>query len=108
MNITQKSDLEKVVAFLKSASEQEQDYRLRASLVNVACVLEQSLECHCEDEQHPHLYLEIKKAPNLLDSAMDNCCTTECVHVCQGTCPFLTTEKKHHCPRIAQYLESDI
>ena len=46
MNVTLKSDLEKVVAYLKTAADQEQDYRERGALVNVACVLEQALENH--------------------------------------------------------------
>ena len=105
MNVTLKSDLEKVVAYLKTAADQEQDYRERGALINVACVLEQALENHQEDEQHPHLYLEIAKAPNLLDSAINDRCTTDCVHVCQGTCPFTTNEDKCRCPRISQYLD---
>lgn len=105
MNVTLKSDLEKVVAYLKTAANKEQDYRERGALVNVACVLEQALENHQEDEQHPHLYLEIAKAPNLLDSAINDSCTTDCVHVCQGTCPFTTNEDKCRSPRISQYLD---
>lgn len=105
MNVTLKNDIEKVVGYLKSAFEQEEDYQQRAALGNVVCVLEQALEKHQEDEQHPHLYLEIVKAPNLLDCAINDSCTTDCVHVCQGTCPFTTNEDKCRCPRISQYLD---
>ena len=107
MNVTLKSDLEKVVAYLKTAADQEQDYRERGALVNVACVLEQALENHQEDEQHPHLYLEIAKAPNLLDSAINDSCTCDCIFFCQGTCPFLTADEKQSCPRILKYLKDN-
>ena len=107
MNITLKSDLEKVVAHLKSAAEQEQDYRERGALINVACVLEQALENHQEDELHPHLYLEIAKAPNLLDSAINDCCTSDCILFCPGICPILTADEKQSCPRIWKYLNDN-
>ena len=107
MNVTQKSDLEKMVAYLKKTAEQEQDYRERAAFINVACVLEQALENHCEDEQHPHLYLEIVKAPNLLDSAINDSCTNDCLLFGQGTCPFLTADEKQSCPRIWKYLKDN-
>lgn len=104
MNVTLKSDLEKVVAYLKTAADQEQDYRERGALINVACVLEQALEKHEEDSLHPHLYLEIAKAPNLLDSAINDSCTCDCILFGQGTCSFLTADEKQSCPRIWEYL----
>lgn len=107
MNVTQKSDFEKVVAFLKSAIEREQDYRDRSALINVSCVLEQALEQFSDDEEHPHLYLEIVKAPNLLDSAINDSCTNDCLLFGQGTCPFLTADEKQSCPRIWKYLKDN-
>lgn len=107
MNVTLKSELERVVGYLKSAFEQEENYQQRAALGNVACVLEQALENHQEDEQHPHLYLEIVKAPNLLDSAIDDSCSCDCILFCQGTCPFHTAEEKKSCPRIWKYLKDN-
>lgn len=107
MNVTLKSDLEKVVAYLKTAADQEQDYRERGALVNVACVLEQAIGNHQEDELHPHLYLEIAKAPNLLDSAIKDSCTCDCILFCQGTCPFLMADEKQSCPRIWKYLKDN-
>ena len=106
MIVTDIKELNQVVEYLKSAANQELDLGLQMALVNVSCVLEQAIEEHVEDDQHPHLYLNIVKASNLLDQAMDDCCTTDCIHVIQGTCPFLKDEK-HKCPRIAAYLTED-
>ena len=106
MNVTRKEDIEQAVKFLKDAAENEEDWRKRSALVNVSQVLEQALEKYHEDEQHPHLYLEIVKAKNLLDQAIDDCCTTDCIHVRNGTCPFPRTEEKYKCPTIERYLDS--
>lgn len=106
MNVTRKEDIKQAVKFLKDAAENEEDWRKRSVLVNVSQVLEQALEKYHEDEQHPHLYLEIVKAKNLLDQAIDDCCTTDCIHVRNGTCPFPRTEEKYKCPTIERYLDS--
>lgn len=103
MNVIEKSDIESTVKYLKKAAVRELEYQQRYALNNVISVLEQALEMHVEDELHPHLYLEIVKAPNTLDCAIEDCCTTECIHVCQGTCPFPRNEKKIQCPIIAKY-----
>lgn len=106
MVVTDINELKQVAEYLKSAANQEQDLGLQMALINVSCVLEQTIEEHVEDNQHPHLYLNIVKASNLLDQAMDDCCTTDCIHVLQGTCPFLKDEK-YKCPRIEEYLTED-
>ena len=106
MIVTDIKKLKHAAEYLKSAAEQEQDWKLRGALINVSCVLEQAIEEHVEDDQHPHLYLNIVKASNLLDQAMDDCCTADCIHVVQGTCPFLKDEK-YKCPRIEEYLSEE-
>ena len=106
MNVTRKEDIEQAVKFLKAAAENEEDWRKRSALVNVSCVLEQALGEYHEDEQHPHLYLEIVKAKNLLDQAIDDCCNTDCIHFCKGTCPFPSVDGKCKCPTIDRYLDS--
>ena len=106
MNVTRKEDIEQVVKFLKSSADNEEDWRKRSALVNVSQVLEQALEEYHEDEQHPYLYLEIVKAKNLLDQAIDDCCNTDCIHFCKGTCPFPSMDWKCKCPTIERYLGS--
>lgn len=106
MNVTGKEDIEQVVKYLKEAADNEKDWQKRSALVNVSCVLEQALEKHHEDDRHPHLYLEIIKAENILDQAVDECCTTDCIHFRNGTCPFPATEGKYKCPTIERYLDS--
>ena len=106
MNVTRKEDIEQAVKFLKAAAENEEDWRKRSALVNVSQVLEQALEKYHEDEQHPHLCLEIVKAKNLLDQAIDDCCNTDCIHFCKGTCPFSSVDGKCKCPTIDRYLDS--
>ena len=107
MNVTEKRQIEKVVEFLKSAAEQEQDAQQRSALVNVSCTLELALDDHQEDAMHPHVYLKIVKAPTLLDQAIGECCTTECTHVRNGSCPFWKPDDKRRCPQIADYLYDD-
>ena len=106
MIVTDIKELKQVAEYLKSAANQEQVLGLQMALVNVSCVLEQAIEEHIEDDQHPHLYLNIAKAPTLMDLAIAECCTTDCIHVIQGTCPFLKDEK-HKCPRIEGYLSEE-
>ncbi len=106
MNVTSIEELKQVAQYLLSAAEQEQDWTLRSAIINVGCVLEQAIEAHEEDGQHPHLFLEIAKASNLIDQAINECCTTDCIHVRQGTCPFLRKEKDQ-CPTIVEYLLAD-
>ena len=67
MIVTDINELKQVAEYLKSAANQEQDLGLQVALINVSCVLEQTIEEHVEDNQHPHLYLNIVKASNLLD-----------------------------------------
>ena len=107
MIVTDINELKYAAEYLKSAAEQEQDWDLRSALVNVSCVLEQAIEEHVEDDQHPHLYLNIVKSSNLLDQAIGDCCTTDCIHVLQGMCPYMKDEK-YKCPIIAEYLSEDI
>ena len=106
MIVTDISELKQVAEYLLSAAAQEQDLNLRSAFINVGCILEQAIEKHEEDNQYLHLYLEIVKASNLTDQAIDECCTTDCIHVRQGTCPFLMSEKDS-CPRIIEYLSAD-
>ena len=106
MNVTEKGEIELVVKYLRETADKEEDRRLRSALVNVSCVLEQALENHNEDDLHPHLYLEIVKAKNLLDQAIDDCCNTDCIHFCMGTCPFPSVKGKCKCPTIERYLDS--
>lgn len=106
MIVTDIKELNQVVEYLKSAASQKQDLGLQMALVNVSCVLEQAIEEHVEDDQHPHLYLSIAKVPTLMDWAIAECCTTDCVHVIQGTCPFLKDEK-YKCPRIEECLSEE-
>jgi hypothetical protein len=106
MNVTDINELKYAAEYLKSAANQEQDWNLRSALVNVSCVLEQAIEEHVEDDQHPHLYLNIVKAPTLMDRAIAERCTTDCIHVLQGTCPYMKDEK-YKCPRIEEYLSEE-
>lgn len=106
MNVTRKEEIEQAVKFLKAAADNEEDWRKRSALVNVSQVLEQALEKHHEDEQHPHLSLEIVKAKNLLDQAIDDCCNTDCIHFYKGTCPFPSVDGKCKCLTIDRYLDS--
>lgn len=105
MNVTEKEEIELVVKYLREAADKEEDRRHRSAIVNVSCVLEQALENHDEDDRHPHLYLEIVKAKNLLDQAIDDCCNADCIHFCKGTCSFSLVEGKYKCPKIARYLD---
>lgn len=99
MNVMEKSDLVYTIKYL-NAEAKNGDFQHRYALTNVVCVLEQALEGYIEDEQHPHLYLNIVKAQNHLDAIMDECCTTtNCLHYRQGTCSFATAEKDK-CPLI--------
>ena len=107
MVVTDKKDIERVVSYLKKAAEQEDDYQMRGSMINVCSTLEQAIENYYEDEQHPHLYLASIKAPNLLDSAISDSCSVDCILFCQGTCPFLTANEKLSCPRIWKYLKDN-
>lgn len=106
MNVTEKGEIELVVKYLRETADKEEDRRLRSAIVNVSCVLKQALENHNEDDLHSHLCLEIVKAKNLLDKAIDDCCTTDCIHVRNGTCPSPRTEEKYKCPTIERYLDS--
>ena len=106
MIVTDIKELKQVAEYLKSAAEQEQDWKLRGALINVSCVLKQAIEEHVEDDQHSHLYLSIIKAPTLMDRVIAECCTTDCIHVLQGTCPFLKDEK-YKCPRVEEYLSEE-
>lgn len=106
MNVTGKEEIELVVKYLRDAANKEEDWRQRSAIVNVSCVLEQALENHNEDDQHPYLCLEIVKAKNLLDQAVYECCTTDCLHFCSGTCPFPAVEGKYKCPTIDIFLNS--
>lgn len=106
MNVTDKNQIEQVVKFLKSAAEQEQDWQLSSAIVNVYSALEQALESHIEDKHHPHLLLEIVKAETIMDHAIKESCTTDCIRLSQGTCPYLTISQKYKCPRIYQCLEN--
>lgn len=106
MNVTDKNQIEQVVKFLKSAAEQEQDWQLSSAIVNVYSALEQALESHIEDKHHPHLLLEIVKAETIMDHAIKESCTTDCIRLSQGTCPYLTISQKYKCPRISQCLEN--
>lgn len=107
MVVTDKKDIERVVSYLKKAAEQEDDYQMRSSMINVCSTLEQAIENYHEDEQHPHLYLAIVKSPNLLDIAINDSCSYDCILFCQGTCPFLTPNEKQSCPRIWKYLNDN-
>lgn len=44
------------------------------------------------------------KAKDLLGQAISENCTTECLHVRQGTCPYFGDEKKN-CSFIANYIK---
>lgn len=106
MIVTDIKELKYTVEYLKSAANQEQDWNLRSALINVSYVLEQAIEEHVEDDQYPHLYLNIVKAPTLMDRAIAECCTTDCIHVLQGTCPFMKGEK-YKCPIIVECLSEE-
>ncbi|MBQ2970657.1 MAG: hypothetical protein IJE15_09780 [Bacteroidaceae bacterium] len=98
MNVMEKSDIDYAIKYLKAAARNGV-FGHRFALNNVVCALEQALERHVEDEQHPHLYLEIVKAPSILDTIIEGCCTTDCFYAYHGTCPYSTTEKTK-CPII--------
>lgn len=104
MNVMEKSDIDYAIKYLKIVA-QGGDYRHRFALNNVICVLEQALEGYVEDEQRPHLYLNVVKAPTLLDASIGDCCTTVCRHYRQGTCSFSLVGKEK-CPRIRAYMEA--
>lgn len=106
MIVTYINELKQVAEYLKSEASQELDLGLQMALVNVSCVLEQAIEEHVEDDQHPHLYLNIVKAPTLMDRAIAECCTTDCIHVLQGTCPYMKDEK-YKCPIIVECLSEE-
>lgn len=106
MNVIDKKDIDETLKFLQATAEREENYQLRGALINMSCVLKQAIERHREDSQHPHLYLEIRKAPNYLDSVIDECYTTDCVHYRKDNCPF-AIDRKYQCPRIADCLEVD-
>lgn len=106
MNVIKKIDIEKTIKFLQTAVEEEENYQLRSSLANMICVLKQALKKHHEDSQHPHLYLEIVKAPNQLDSAIAICCTTDCTYYREGNCPY-SSNNKYQCSDIKITLMSD-
>ncbi len=102
MNVMEKSDLVYTIKYLKAAVRNG-DYIRRCALGNVICVLEQALEGHIEDEQHPYLYLNVIKAPTPFDAAVEDCCTTVCNHYRQGSCHYGMFGKQN-CPRIQAYM----
>ena len=104
MNVTDKKQIERVVKYLKNATEQEKDWSQRSALINVCSVLEQAVELYEEDDLHPHLLLEIVKAPTILDQAIQECCTTECIHARKGVCQYLSEKEKQKCQRVAAFL----
>ena len=107
MNVITRKEIERVIDFLKKSAGEENQFLTRYALLNMACVLEQALENYEDDVYHPHLYLEVSKAMTIYDVAVSECCTTECVHMCAGTCPFVGIEQKCKCNRILSYLEDE-
>ena len=107
MNVITRKDIERVIEFLKIFTEKEGQFLTRCALNNMVCVLEQALENYEDDVYHPHLYLEVSKAMTIYDVAVRECCTTDCVHLCAGTCPFVGIEEKCKCNRILSYLEDE-
>lgn len=109
MNVTDKEQIERVVEHLRVSSESEKDYTLRSAIINVCSVLEQAIELYEDwDDQHPHVMLELLKVQTIFDTAIEVCCTTDCIYYQKGTCPYIFMKDKEKCQRIQGVLYGSV
>lgn len=92
MIVATKQNLEKAVLLLKAHDE-----------LNAAYVLEDALNKFTFDSEHTEFRLEVVALPNLLECAIDECCTSFCARFREGSCPF-GTEDKHKCYIIERWI----
>lgn len=93
MIVASKEDLRKAVEVLKAHDR-----------YNAAYVLEEALERFVFDDKHSEFVLQVKAVPTILEEAIEECCTTDCVKYSNGACPFKYDEK-YKCYRIINHIE---
>ena len=101
MVITNKKELEMAAEFLLKYANESANYKEFAAFGNVANVLKQAIKKGNFDDEHDAYILHVVKLPNMLEIAVEKCCTTDCERYRNGDCPY--RDNKENCP-VIKYL----